>query len=81
MEELEKIQKLEAPGYLLTRIEGKLESLKPLISWKLLAIYATVLLGFVFIQIRTSEIKSGNTAEQYAEEIGLNSNDYLVNYE
>lgn len=79
MKELKNIKRLEAPGYLLTRIEGKLEEIKPIISFKLVAVYAAVLLCFILVQSNplANENNQNDYGKEYAQELGLTTNQQL----
>ena len=54
MELLNQIKRVEAPGYLLTRIEGKLQDVRVLISAKLLWAYSLILAVLIGSQIYAS---------------------------
>jgi hypothetical protein len=54
MELLNQIKRVEASGYLLTRIEGKLQEVRVLIPAKLLWAYSLILAVLIGSQIYTS---------------------------
>lgn len=81
MQELKDIKRLAAPNYLLTRIEGKLEEVKPLISLQLVAIYSIVLLCFVLVST-TKDVNHGDKAvETYAQQMGMFGNNNIYGNE
>ena len=77
MELLNNIHKVEAPGYLKTRIEGALQNAKILVPKKLIFLYATVLLVFIVFQFTDLNNNSEhNDIENYATSLGINTNTY-----
>ena len=80
MKELENIKRLETPNYLLTRIEGKLEEMKPLVSFRLVALYAAVLGCFIFLQAESNfSYNHKTTTEYYVQELGMTIDYKLYN--
>jgi len=76
LEQLSKIQKLETPDYLLTRIEGALEEVQLLVPKKLVWVYASVFLLFISIQVNNfiTVDSTSSDMKSYAKSIGISSN-------
>lgn len=72
MELLNKIEKVEAPAYLKTRITGALRDVKILVPQKLILVYAASISMFlIFLSTnQKTEYKTNQTSE-YAKAIGI----------
>lgn len=74
LEPLNKIKRIPAPGYLLTRIEGALEEVQLLIPKRLIFVYAAIFFVFLSLQIGVFSNSQNNTdIESYANSLGINS--------
>lgn len=80
LEQLEKIKRVPAPGYLLTRIEGALEEMQLLIPKRLIFVYASVFVVFLSIQFGLfSNAQDSTEIESYAQSLGISSNSTSYN--
>ena len=74
LEQLSKIKRIPAPGYLLTRIEGALEEVQLLIPKRLILLYSAIFFVFLSIQIGMhSSAQDNSEIESYANALGINS--------